>query len=168
MRKGKETGYEYISPELRKRIIKVLDSYDAYEGKVKSSSNLIPDHKFPEISWDAETKQQSLENLTDEEIKQKFQLLDNQRNLQKREVCRQVFQTGKMDTIFGIQYYHKGDGNWPKGTPKMGTEAEKGWEGSPWYDIERWRQSLNRDIKRWQAMEKEYEKLKKKLTRPKT
>mgnify|MGYP001608878353 FL=1 len=88
-------------------------------------------------------------------------MLDNQRNLEKREVCRKVFQTGKRGTIFGIKYYYEGDEDWPKNVPKVGKEAEKGWIGTPWYDIEKWRQSLNRDIEKWQKMEKDFEALKK-------
>lgn len=145
---GPQTGYELISSKLKARIIKVLGNYDAYEGKIRPASVLIPDHKFPEISWDETVKQSDLENLTDEEIKLKFQLLDNQRNLQKREVCRQIIQTGKRGSLFGIKYYYEGTEDWPVGVPTMGKEAEKGWIGCPWYDIEAWRKSLNEFIKK--------------------
>lgn len=148
MSEGPVSGYEVISPKLKERIIKVLGNYDAFEGKVRPSSVLIPDHKFPEISWDEKVRQENLENLTDDEIKQKFQLLDNQRNLQKREACRQIIQTGKRGELFGIKYYREGDEDWPKNVPKTGKAAEKGWIGSPWYDIEAWRQSLNDFIKK--------------------
>lgn len=81
--------------------------------------------------------------MSDEEIRAKFQLLDNQRNLEKREACRRVVQTGKLGTIFGIDYYLNGSGDWPEVVPKMGRESEEGWKLCPWYDIEAWRQSLN-------------------------
>lgn len=161
--RGSQTGYEIFSPQLRKKIIKVLGNYDAYEGKVKNGNSLLPDHKFPEISWDDKTRQENPDTMNDEEIKKKFQLIDNQRNQQKREVCRQIFQTGKRQGIFGINYFYKGDENWPTSIPKIGKEAEKGWEGTGWYDIEKWRESLNNDIRRWQQMEKEFERLKKKF-----
>ena len=146
LEKGKKTGYETISPQLRRRIIQLLGSYDAYEGKVRSSG-LLPDHKFPEISWDAEVRQQNLDDMSDEDIRAKFQLLDNQRNLEKREVCRQVFQTGKVGTIFGIEHYINGSEDWPEGVPKTGKASEEGWKLCPWYDIEAWRQSLNKFIR---------------------
>jgi hypothetical protein len=141
--KTPQMGYEYISPRLRERVIKLLNGYDAFESSNRAARYLIPDHKFPEISWDADTRKENLDDLTDEEIKHKFQLLDNQRNLQKREACRQIFQTGKRGTIFGIKFYYQGDENWPHDIPKVGAKAEQGWVGSPWYDIERWRQELN-------------------------
>src|SRR3989338_11550622 len=99
--------------------------------------------------------------MSDQEIKKKFQLMDNQRNQQKREMCRRIFQNGKREGIFGINYFYKGDENWDAKIPKLGKESEKGWEGTGWYDIEEWRQSLNKDIARWQKMEKELENLKK-------
>lgn len=80
---------------LRKRIIKVLGSIDVYEDTF--SPHCLPDHKFSEIRWDDETKGENPDAMADEEIRQKFQLLTNQRNQQKREVCRTCFQTGSAD-----------------------------------------------------------------------
>ena len=144
--KAAATGYEVIGPRLRSRIIRALGNYDAYEGKVRTSG-LLPDHKFPEISWDAEVRQDNPDDMSDEEIRAKFQLLDNQRNLEKREACRRVIQTGKLGTIFGIDYYLNGSGDWPETVPKMGKDSEAGWKLCPWYDIEAWRQSLNAFLK---------------------
>jgi hypothetical protein len=143
--RGVKTGYETFSPTLRKRIISVLGSYDAYEGKVRPSNLLLPDHKFPEISWDEKTREKNPDEMTDEEIRAKFQLLDNQRNLEKREACRRVIQTSNVGTIFGINYYLNGK-DWPVNIPKVGKEAEQGWKLCPWYDIEAWRKSLNKFI----------------------
>ena len=142
LEKGAVAGYESISPQLRRRIIQVLGNYDAYEGKVRTSG-LLPDHKFPEISWDAAVPQDNPDDMSEAEIRAKFQLLDKQRNLEKREACRQVFQTGKLGAIFGIDYYINGSADWPENIPKTGKESEEGWKLCPWYDIEAWRQSLN-------------------------
>ena len=147
LERGPQTGYEVINPSLRKRIIKVLKSYDAYEGKVRPSYLLLPDHKFPEISWDKNTRQTNLDNMSDEEIRSKFQLLDNQRNLEKREACRKVIHTENLGTLFGIEYFLNDTGKWPKNIPKVGKKSEAGWKLCPWYDIESWRQSLNQFIK---------------------
>lgn len=133
-------GYETWSPQLRKRIIKVLGSIDVYEGTF--NANCLPDHKFSEIRWDENTKSENPDDMTDAEIKEKFQLLTNQRNQQKREVCRNCFQTGKRGVIYGIPYFYKGDENWDSNIPKFGKEAEQGCVGCPWYDIQRWRQNL--------------------------
>lgn len=146
LEKGAQTGYEIFSQTLRKRIIKVLGSYDAYEGKVRLSNSLLPDHKFPEISWDENTRVENPDDMSDDEIRAKFQLLDNQRNLEKREACRKVIQTGKLGTIFGINYYINGSDEWPKDIPKIGKKSENGWKLCPWYDIEAWRKSLNEHL----------------------
>ncbi|MCL2223839.1 MAG: restriction endonuclease [Defluviitaleaceae bacterium] len=139
-----KSGYEVFSPKLRRRIISVLGGVDAYENKV--NAHCLPDHKFSEIRWDDETKENNPDNMTDMEIKNKFQLLTNQRNQQKREVCRTCYQTGVRGTIFGIDFYYEGTKYWDKSIPAKGKSAEKGCEGCPWYDIARWRSELQRRI----------------------
>ena len=81
-----------------------------------------------------------------DEIRDKFQLLSNQRNQQKREICRKCFQTGKRGIIFGIPYFYEGDENWPEDIPIKGKKAEKGCIGCPWYDIKRWRENLKKKL----------------------
>lgn len=145
-RKGDGNGYETWSPTLRKRIIKVLGAVDAYENKV--NRNCLPDHKFSEIRWDSNTKEENKDDMTDEQIRQKFQLLTNQRNEQKREICRNCFQTGKRGTIYGIPFYYAGGSEWDKSIPQKGKAAENGCIGCPWYDIERWRKELIKQLKK--------------------
>lgn len=147
LKRGGVTGYETWSPELRKRIVSLLKSYDAFEGRTVRKESLLPDHKFSEIRWNKATKRESLENLTDKEILRDFQLLSNQRNQQKREICRNCYQTGKRGSIYGISFFYEGNENWNSSIPKIGKEAEKGCIGCAWYDIERWRKEL---IKRLQ------------------
>lgn len=138
-------GYETWSYALRKRIIRVLGGIDAYEGT--RSAHLLPDHKFSEIRWDENTKAENPDSMTDEEIRAKFQLLTNQRNQQKREVCRNCFQTGKRGTIYGISYFYEGSENWDSSIPAKGKEAEKGCIGCPWYDIQRWKSHVTEILK---------------------
>ena len=138
-------GYETWSPSLRRRIIKVLGGVDVYENVV--SPHCLPDHKFSEIRWDENTKSVNSDDMSDSEIREKFQLLTNQRNQQKREVCRTCFQTGKRGMIFGIPFYYKGSEDWDKSIPIKGKDAEKGCEGCPWYDIARWRSELLKELK---------------------
>ncbi len=133
-------GYETWSPKLRKRIIHVLGGIDAYEGT--PSLYCLPDHKFPEIRWDEDTKSENLDAMSDDEIRDKFQLLTNQRNEQKREVCRTCFQTGKRGIIYGIPFFYEGGECWDKSIPQKGKEAECGCIGCPWYDLEEWRKQL--------------------------
>jgi hypothetical protein len=137
-------GYETWSPALRARIIKVLGGIDAYENT--ANKHCLPDHKFSEIRWDDDTKAENPDTMTDDEIRDKFQLLSNQRNQQKREVCRNCFQTGQRGTIFGIPYFYEGGAEWDSSIPTKGKDAEKGCIGCPWYDIETWRQKLKDKI----------------------
>ena len=137
-------GYETWSKPLRERILKLFNYIDAYEGK--KNKNCLPDHKFSEIRWDENTKAKNPDDMTDDEIREKFQLLTNQRNQQKREVCRNCIQTGRRGTIYGIDYYYEGGPLWDDKIPKKGKEAEKGCVGCPWYDIERWKKEVKQKL----------------------
>lgn len=137
-------GYETWSTKLRNRIINVLNNYDVYEGK--KGNHLLPDHKFPEIRWGDDTKAENPDNMSDKEIKEKFQLLTNQRNLQKREVCRKCYQTNNRGFPFGIKFYYKGEEAWDQNISKVGKESEKGCKGCGWYDMEMWRTELIKRI----------------------
>jgi hypothetical protein len=145
--RGAETGYEVFSSTFRNRAIKVLNSINIYELSSANKHGLLPDHKFPEIRWDKETREENPDDMSEDEIRQKFQLLDNQRNQQKREVCRKCFQTGERGKLFGLDYFYEGTTKWDESIPKIGKDAEKGCVGCGWYDIEKWRNSLNELIK---------------------
>lgn len=140
--RGQATGYEAMSAVFKARVISLLGPENVYEARATNKASLIPDHKFPEIRWDKNTKQEDLDSMTDEEIEEKFQLIDNQRNQQKREVCRECFQTGKRGIIFGVKYFYAGKKEWPKDIPKVGKAAEAGCIGCGWYDIAAWRESI--------------------------
>lgn len=140
--RGDETGYEWWSGKLRTRIIKTLGSFDAYEAKTDTYDHLLPDHKFPEARWDTNTRRETLENLTEDDIRRDFQLLTNQRNQQKREVCRNCVQTRRRGVPFGIPFFHQGGPEWPADIPERGKAAEAGCVGCGWYDLQEWRQAL--------------------------
>lgn len=141
--KGGVTGYEVMSPAFKAKAISVMESINVYEFSKANKHGLLPDHKFPEIRWDEETRAENPEEMPINEIKEKFQLVDNQRNQQKREVCRKCFQTGNRGKLYGINYYYEGNEKWPEDVPKIGKEAEMGCVGCGWYDIQKWRESLN-------------------------
>ena len=145
--KGGVTGYEVMSPAFKSKAILALEAVNAYEFSTANRHGLIPDHKFPEIRWDENTRAENPNEMTSAEIKQKFQLLDNQRNQQKREVCRKCFQTNKRGKLYGLNYFYQGDEDWPENVPKIGKEAEAGCLGCGWYDIQAWRKHLNELIR---------------------
>ena len=142
--RGGITGYETWSPKLRKKIVSTLNEYDVYEDRKNHS--LLPDHKFPEIRWDEHTREENDDEMSEDEIKSKFQLLSNQRNQQKREVCRYCYQNNKRGYPYNIKFFYEGDENWPKNVPIKGKNAEKGCIGCGWYDLNRWKKELNKTI----------------------
>jgi hypothetical protein len=143
--RGGPRGYETLSDDLRERIIKTLGKYDVFENTTRQSG-LLPDHKFPEIRWDDDVKEDNPDDMPEEKIREKFQLLDNQRNQQKREVCRNCFQNGKRGKPFGIDFFYEGDEDWPDDVPEVGEEAEQGCVGCGWYDMQTWREELNEEL----------------------
>ncbi len=147
LRRGGITGYETWTPKLRSRIVHLLESFDAFEAKKTRKESLLPDHKFPEIRWDAATKRDSLEGISDQKIREDFQLLSNQRNQQKREVCRNCFQTGERGVVYGIPFFYEGNKTWDSSIPVKGKAAEKGCTGCGWYDINAWRSKLKEHLK---------------------
>lgn len=142
LKRGGITGYETWSPLLRNNIMDILDNFDSYEAKTGKKEGLLPDHKFPEIRWDTNTKRESLDHLSPDDVKRDFQLLTNQRNQQKREVCRKCFQTGERGVLYGIPFFYAGTQQWDDNIPKTGKLAENGCIGCAWYDINRWRNQL--------------------------
>lgn len=143
--RGGVTGYETWSPQLRKKILKTLGHIDAYENCIRRSA-LLPDHKFPEIRWGLRKPAANRDDMSEKEIKAKFQLLTNQRNQQKREVCRTCFQTGKRGAPYGIQFYYASSEDWPSDVPKTGKGAERGCVGCGWYDLGEWRNALDKHL----------------------
>lgn len=144
--RGSVQGYETISARLRSRILNVLNSENVYELSAANRQGLLPDHKFPEIRWDAETRSENRSDMSEDDIRTKFQILDNQRNQQKREVCRHCFQTGERGMLFGINFFYAGSDKWSEHIPQTGSAAEQGCIGCGWYDIQAWRNALNESL----------------------
>ena len=141
----KAPTYETIPAKVRKAIFAALGNVDAYGDKPIDHSAL-PDHKFPEIRWTAETAE-SNEGLTEAEIRDKFQLVPEVVNQAKREVCRSCFQTGCRGKFAGIDFFYDGNDSWPSTVPTMGKDAEAGCVGCFWYDMAAWRKALNKFLK---------------------
>lgn len=143
---------EKIPSNLKKKICEVFDYRDAYTGiKNPNIEAHIPDHKFPEDRWDSNTAVTNDANMSTEEILEKFQLLNAQTNMQKKQWCSECIRTGKRGYPFGIKYYYWGSENWDTTIPQNGKGAEKGCVGCGWYDILKWRQSLNKEIEKFQG-----------------
>ncbi|MGN0855456.1 MAG: restriction endonuclease [Kiritimatiellia bacterium] len=141
----KAPTYETIPAKVRKAIFVTLGGVDAYSGR-KAALSALPDHKFPEIRWDEATAE-SNDNLDEEEMRKKFQLVPEAINQSKREVCRECFRTGRRGKFAEIDFYYSGDEAWPSGVPTTGKVAEAGCVGCFWYDMAAWRKALNEFIK---------------------
>lgn len=140
----KSATYETIPLTVRKRIFKVHGGINAYTGELATLS-CLPDHKFPEIRWDKDTPA-SNENLTHEEMREKFQIVPENINQMKREMCRKCFQYNKRGMLNGIKFFYAGNENWDSSIPKRGKKAESGCVGCFWYDMLAWRKALNQKL----------------------
>jgi hypothetical protein len=105
------------------------------------SSELIIDHKFPSARW---IRGESInnDNMSDDEIKNKFQLLTNQTNLQKERYCNRCIQTQIRGDFFGIKWYSSGNETWGGSSPS----DEKGCIGCCWHDLEEWKNAFNNKL----------------------
>lgn len=122
-----------IDAKSRKRVIELFDKRDAFTGAHISSVPEI-DHKTPWLRMDQDI---DIATLTDEEIKQHFQLLTREHNLLKDRRCKQCNRDGIRPPFMGISYWYAGDNRY------AGT-----CEGCGWYDGAKWRESINNAIRK--------------------
>ena len=138
-RGNSQTRYS-IPTSLKRRIKELYDYTDAcFDMKYPEATQaLIIDHKFPATRWAAgETK--NFSSMTDEEIKQKFQLLTQQTNLQKDRYCFRCYNEKIRGDFFGIKWYPYGSSEWEGAN----NSDENGCIGCPWYDLQEWKRLFN-------------------------
>lgn len=133
-----------IPPKLIKRVLEAYDYTDAMEERKRQKHKLVVDHRVPMERW-ASPEGQNNSDMSEEEIYQKFQLLKKDEggnhNLLKSRSCERCIKTGMRGYPFGIKYWYEGNEEWDKTiSPKDG----KGCIGCGWYDIQEWRNSLNK------------------------
>ncbi len=132
-----------ISQKLRKRIIEAFNSTEAITMRKELPNMLEVDHRFPQVRW---SKPESFdeENMNDEEIRRRFQLLTRTHNLWKSRYCERCKKTGQRGTFIGINYFYEGTDTWDK---NIAGDDERGCYGCFWYNPDEWRKSLNDLIK---------------------
>ena len=86
--------------------------------------------------------------MSETDILRKFQLLDNASNLRKKQMCESCADSGERPSMYGISFFYKGSQKWDESIPTRGQAAEKGCVGCPWYDIEKWKKELNKQLKK--------------------
>lgn len=132
-----------LTKKLRERVLKLYNNTDSITLRQETPNLLEVDHRFPQIRW---SEREILdENMSDEELKNRFQLLTRANNLWKSRYCERCKKTGKRGTFIGIQYFYVGSENWDKNIPE---DDERGCEGCFWYNPDKWRASLNELIEK--------------------
>ena len=140
-------GMTVMPDRLKLRVLNCFKYKDVVEQQKRPQNHLTIDHKFPMIRWPSGYGGADREDLSDAEIRARFQLLkasngSASHNLLKSRACERCFKTNKRGTPFGIRYYYAGTDRW-KGDPK----DERGCHGCGWYDFDKWRKALNRAIR---------------------
>lgn len=118
--------------EDRKRIIKIFDCRDAFSGASIMSTPEI-DHKKP---WTRLDKDYDVKRMSDDEIKDSFQLLTREHNLLKDRMCKKCKNDKIRTPFFGISFWYLGD-----------IKYNNSCVGCGWYDGIRWRNEINKLIK---------------------
>lgn len=138
-----------VRPEFRKpisqlvkvRIISVLGSKDSFFDSIRPINEFVIDHKFPSQRWSE--PESDNDNLTDQEIRDKFQLLTNQTNMLKSRLCDNCCKTGIRPDFLGIAWFFSGDQNW-----KDYSHPGSGCYGCPWFDLEEWKAKIGDSLVR--------------------
>lgn len=126
-----------MSETLKKRIKSILGNKEVCFNVVRSEIELLIDHKFPSQRWNI-PESDNPNDMSEEDIRKKFQLLSNQTNMWKSRYCDTCVKTGKRGDFMGTKWYYQGDENW-NGTTE---NDENGCVGCPWYDLELWKKKL--------------------------
>ena len=130
-----------------RQVLRVFDSRDVVEMTKRPSSQLTIDHKLPRIRWDAEAEkeQNDYANMSDDDIRDKFQLLKRSNgavshNLLKSWTCEGCYDTGTRGMPFNIRFFYSGNARWEPESEK----DPKGCIGCGWFDFAKWRDDLNK------------------------
>lgn len=119
---------------------RVRDLYDHRDAFDLSSPGGTPevDHRRPRIRWD-EPEDFDYEEMSEEEIREHFQILSGKNNLLKSRKCEQCVETGERPTFYGIDFYYEGGAEY---------DEEVGCEGCGWYNPHKWRDAVNEIVER--------------------
>ena len=130
-----------MSDTLKERIKSILGMTEACFAVKRSSRELIIDHKFPSQRW-MSPESANPNDMSEDDIRKKFQLLSNQTNMWKSRYCDRCVKTSKRGEFMGIAWYFKGDENWAPVTKG----DENGCVGCPWYDLIKWKEELIKSL----------------------
>lgn len=112
----------------KRRVRDLYNNRDAFDLSSPGGTPEV-DHRKPRVRWE-EPEDFDYENMTDEEIREHFQILSGRNNLMKSRKCEQCVETGKRPPFLGIKYYYEGGEDY---------EDDIGCEGCGWYNPHKWR-----------------------------
>lgn len=130
-----------ISQKLALKVKTVYKCEEALFIREMSSKELEIDHKFPQIRWSKNEEKYS-NDITEEEIKEKFILLTRSNNLLKSRNCERCVKTNKRGNFPGIYFWYEGNQDW-NGNNNF---DENGCVGCFWHDPYKWREALNKIV----------------------
>lgn len=116
-----------IDAKTRKRILELFGNRDAFTGASISSTAEI-DHKVP---WTRLDEDIDATTLSDEEIKESFQLLTREHNLLKDRACGFCKLNNRRPPFLQIPFWYEGDSTY-RGSC----------DGCGWYDGVKWRAEI--------------------------
>lgn len=131
-----------IPSKIAKRVKQLYDNEEAVLLRKLSDNELEVDHRFPQIRWGENEADNSL--LSDEQLKEKFMLLNRSHNLLKSRYCERCFAEKIRGSFPGIKYWYEGNEQW-QGANDCDSS---GCVGCFWYDPYEWRKKLNELIKK--------------------
>ena len=105
-------------------------------------NQLEVDHRFPQVRWSKDEIYN--ENMPEDDMHRKFQLLTRQNNLWKSRYCEHCAKTSERGTFIGIDFFYEGGSIWDS---KYANDDEHGCYGCFWYDPDRWQKALNNLIR---------------------
>lgn len=122
----KKRSTSLTNPYVRKRVFSILGNEDVYTGK--STNEPTIDHKTPFIRLKRDF---DISKMSDQEIKDNFQVMSFTNNLVKNNACMKCVKTGKRQPLYGINFFYKGD------------EIYRGTcEGCGYHDCKKWKEEL--------------------------
>ncbi len=131
-----------MSEKLKTKTKETLNHTETCFNVKRLGKQLVIDHKFPSQRW-TKPESRNPDSMSVDDIRNKFQLLDNQTNMWKSRYCDRCVKENRRGDFMGIKWYYKGDENW-RGAPK---DNEEGCLGCPWYDLKEWKRQLTNCMK---------------------
>ena len=131
-----------ISSQVAKKVKTLYNFEEAVFLRKLSERELEVDHKFPQIRWGKNEADNN--NLSDQELKEKFILLNRSNNLLKSRQCEQCCKTGLRGCFPGIKFWYQGTEKWEGKTEN----DPDGCIGCFWHNPYKWREELNKILKK--------------------